>query len=56
MPKASDNPDDIYAIAFHEELIQPNPLHLINQGIETLQILHPKKEKCRGLAAVPGTH
>lgn len=43
MPKTSDNRNEIRAIAFHEEFLQPNPLHLIHQGTETFQILHPKK-------------
>ena len=43
MPKTAANPDDIHAIALLEELIQPNPLHLCNQGTKPLQILHQKK-------------
>ena len=47
MPKTAANPDDTHAIALLEELIQPNPLHLVNQGTEPFQILHQKKKKER---------
>ena len=45
MPKTAANPDDTHAIALLEELIQPNPLHLVNQGTEPFQILHQKKRE-----------
>lgn len=57
MGMTSDNPDDIHAIAFHEEFIQPNPLHGVNQDTHSLQILHSKKGgKMQGSGAAPGTY
>ncbi|XP_054547203.1 doublesex- and mab-3-related transcription factor B1 isoform X2 [Talpa occidentalis] len=54
MLKTSDNPDDIHAIVFHEEFIQPNPLHLISQSTDSKFCTPKKKVKCKGLTAAPG--